>query len=385
MGMLKCQDVIRNILFAGFVEEQSADVRKQILISSMFSLVSITFLFLFGIDNILGGNHTLAVVVLSISVVIGFNYVHLRRSGNYHISSMTIVIVMIFLSIYLLCTGGTNNTGPLWFYIIPSLIFYILGLRRGLVTLSLLLSFVAILLYFPGHPLLLASYSTDYINRFLASLFSVSVIAWAYEYSREDGRRELLNLSNKLDELSRRDELTGLSNRRDMMERLEREVGRYERNNHPFAVIMADVDHFKNVNDTYGHVCGDHMLRLIAKTLTSNVQKRDSVSRWGGEEILILLPETDLHEAEGIAERLRKEVEQLCLTSDKGDVRVTLSMGVAQYLPEGTTKDLINSADKYLYKAKDAGRNRVDSALSDRLMNHEPIIDDTEHHERQYT
>ncbi len=365
MGILKYQSVVQNIIYAGFVEEKSADVRKQILISSMFSLVSIILLFIFGMDNLRTGNSMLATVVLILSVVNAANYIYLRYSGNYYISSMNIVLFMMLLSLYLLCTGGSNNTGPLWFYIMPSLIFYILGLRRGVMMLSLLLTFSAFLLYLPAHPLMFTSYSIDFTNRFIASLFSVSVIAWAYEYSREDGRRELLNLSKKLDELSRRDELTGLANRRDMLERLDREHNRFERNNHPFSVIMADLDHFKQVNDNFGHECGDNVLRLVAKTLSENVQKRDSVARWGGEEILILLPETDVRQAHGIATRLRQEVEKVHLECSNESVGVTLSLGVAEYQQSLTITGLINQADEHLYRAKYDGRNRVRSQLID--------------------
>lgn len=365
MGMRMCLKILINIAYAGYVDEKSADVRKQIFISSMFSLASTVLLFLFGMDGLRSGKKVLAIVVLVCAVINTGNYLYLRHSGNHRVSSRVIVFMMMILSLYLLCTGGSNNTGPLWFYIMPSLIFYILGLRSGVFILILLLTLAASLLYIPGHPLMFTSYPIDFTHRFIGSLFSVSVIAWAYEYSREDGRRELLNLTRKLDELSRRDELTGLANRRDIMERLEREVSRYERNHKPFSIIMADVDHFKQINDNYGHECGDHMLCLIARTLTTNVQKRDSVARWGGEEILILLPETDLGQAHGIAERLRQEVESTRLEIGNRDIGITVSLGVAEYSQPLTILGLINLADEHLYRAKYAGRNRVRSPLMD--------------------
>lgn len=363
MRLSPATNLLRNIIFAGHVVEKSADVRKQILISSMFSLISICLLFLFGIDGFLAGRTMLATVVLSFAVINGFNYLYLCQSGNHRISSMVIVVVMSLLAFYLLCTGGSNNTGPLWFYILPSLIFYILGLHRGAVMLGALLCLSVGILYIPGHPLLMTTYDGAFVHRFIGSLFSVSVIAWAYEYSKEDGRRELLSLSRRLNDLSRRDELTGLANRRDMLERIQREIDRHERNSLPFSIIIADIDHFKQINDTYGHECGDNMLRLIGETLTANVQKRDLVSRWGGEELLILLPETDLVRAHAIAERLRKIIGMTRLTCGEAQVGVTLSLGVTEFSGELSISEFVSLADSYMYLAKSAGRDTIYSPL----------------------
>jgi len=212
---------------------------------------------------------------------------------------------------------------------------------------------------------LLTTYDSGFVHRFIGSLFSVSVIAWAYEYTREDGRRELLSLSRRLDELSRRDELTGLANRRDMLDRIQREIDRYERSSLPFSIIMADIDHFKPINDTYGHECGDKILQLVGETLTANVQKRDLVSRWGGEEMLILLPETDLAQAHGIAKRLLRIIGTTRLTYGGTQVGVTLSMGVAEFSPSLSIRELVSLADAYMYEAKKAGRNTVYRPLCD--------------------
>jgi len=125
------RNLLRNIIFAGHLDEKSADVRKQILISSMFSLVSICLLFFFGLDSIFSGRIMLAQVVLFFAVINGLNYLYLWRSGNHRVSSMVIVVVMLLLSFFLLCTGGSNNTGPLWFYILPGLILYSWIASRG--------------------------------------------------------------------------------------------------------------------------------------------------------------------------------------------------------------------------------------------------------------
>ena len=352
-------EIVRDLLYAGHAATPGAADRKQILISATFSLVSIVFLLTFGFDCLATGKNLVAQVTFLFATIYGANYLYLRQSGNHRVSSMVIVFGMMILALFLLCTGGNNNSGPLWFYVMPSLVFYVLGLSRGVLTISLLLLFSASILYIPNNPLLQTSYPDEFVHRFLASLLSVSIIAWAYEFTREDGQKELVRLTQRLDALARRDELTGLANRRDMQERLQREVARYERNHHPFAIIMLDIDRFKEVNDTHGHECGDAMLQLVADRLTANLQKRDTISRWGGEEMLILLPETYLAQAHNIAERLRELLATTALDCEGGPVAITASFGVAEYTPALTTSQLINEADGFLYQAKTNGRNRV--------------------------
>jgi len=271
---------------------------------------------------------------------------------------------MTLLCLYLLCSGGSQNTGPLWLFVLPPLIFYILGLFRGFLYTGALFIVVIYITLYPDNVLLHTEYSTTLIQRFLGAFFSVCVLSVITEYSREDGRRELLNLSRRLDYLSRKDELTGLSNRRDMFESLRNELGRLERSGKNFSVLIADIDNFKLINDTHGHECGDHCLKEIAKVLTENTQKRDSVARWGGEEFLIFLPETSGQHAKTTAERLRVAIENLVITCEEDTISVTTSIGVAEYQPGQTLNALINQADKQLYLAKNKGRNRVEMATA---------------------
>ncbi len=353
---------IKNIIYAGYVDEDSAEVRKQIIISSLFSLISFILLIGYGIEIISGGEMKLAAVVLSAAIVSGCNYLFLCKTGNYNISSLVILLMTTLLCLYLLCTGGSQNTGPMWLFVLPSLIFYILGLFRGFLFTSILFVVVVYITLYPDNVLLHTAYSTIFIERFLGAFFSISFLSVVHEYSREDGRRELLNLSRKLDYLSRKDELTGLSNRRDMFESLRNELGRFERSGKNFSVLIADIDNFKLVNDSYGHECGDHCLKEIARVLTENTQKRDSVARWGGEEFLVFLPETSGQPAKTTAERLRIAIENLVITYEENSVSVTASIGVAEYQPGQTLNALINQADKQLYLAKGKGRNRVEMA-----------------------
>jgi len=156
------------------------------------------------------------------------------------------------------------------------------------------------------------------------------------------------------------DGLTGLFTRRhfdirvDDMFRLARRYGT------PFSLILLDIDHFKNVNDTHGHRAGDHILREGAELMTSVIRDCDSAFRYGGEEFAVLLPETALKQAQHIAERLRKAVKNYAAECDGASVSVTVSLGVAEYNPDlANHGELIALADKALYAAKQGGRDRT--------------------------
>ena len=171
----------------------------------------------------------------------------------------------------------------------------------------------------------------------------------------------------EMEEVSRRartDPLTGLHNRRHFDDLLGQMIKQTDRFGDPVALIMADVDHFKNVNDTWGHDAGDEVLKSLADTLKGGVRDADICARFGGEEFAIVLPKTTLQGAAELADRLRKQVESKPVVVDGEPINVTISCGVACY-PEGviTKEALFAAADRALYEAKSAGRNCVKSAV----------------------
>lgn len=161
------------------------------------------------------------------------------------------------------------------------------------------------------------------------------------------------------------DALTGLNNRRQFETRIRQEIATVKRQKKPLCAMMIDVDFFKNVNDTYGHVVGDEVLKGIATLIRSQLRESDIASRYGGEEFSILLPYTQIEEAFGVAQRLRAAVEEHSIDishvkdveADK--INITVSIGVNQYIDGDTPETLYGKADKALYKAKKHGRNKV--------------------------
>ena len=171
--------------------------------------------------------------------------------------------------------------------------------------------------------------------------------------------KELEEANRKLDVISRTDELTALPNRRDMLRTIDNEIQRVSRTRKPFCFIFIDIDHFKNVNDTYGHACGDEVLKHVASTIRNLLRKYDVLARYGGEEFLTLLPETDLEGARTVAERFRKTIEDSNVIFGKNTIKVTITLGVAEYDHALGADRSIQLADRALYEGKETGRNKV--------------------------
>lgn len=165
--------------------------------------------------------------------------------------------------------------------------------------------------------------------------------------------QELLEANKKLEALALTDPLTEISNRRAIFNKFQEELERSSRYQRTFSIILLDIDNFKKFNDTLGHLEGDKILKHVAKILTTQVRKIDSVGRYGGEEFLIILPETNVHDAKEISERLKNAIQK--------ETVVTVSMGLASNTAQSTTlEDLLSHADKALYEAKKNGKNRVE-------------------------
>lgn len=168
----------------------------------------------------------------------------------------------------------------------------------------------------------------------------------------------------RLYESSTRDPLTGADNRRNMDSRLQAEIAFAQRHRRPLSVILLDIDHFKSVNDRYGHPAGDAVLKSVAGVVRGQLRTEDAFARYGGEEFVIVLRDTTVVQAALVAERVREKIAKTSIEIGGGAINVTVSAGCAALACSlGTsTEDLIGVADKRLYKAKRGGRNRVVSS-----------------------
>jgi diguanylate cyclase (GGDEF)-like protein len=167
------------------------------------------------------------------------------------------------------------------------------------------------------------------------------------------------DLNEALREASTHDALTGLANRRLLVEQLKKEVERYSRYQRPFSIAMLDVDHFKVINDQHGHEIGDRALTEIARVMDAAIRDNDLCGRWGGEEFLIVLPETGVTAATQVMERVRSAIERLTVRVQDDPIKMTVSIGIAEHTAENSYFDTISQADQALLIAKRAGRKQL--------------------------
>jgi diguanylate cyclase (GGDEF)-like protein len=171
--------------------------------------------------------------------------------------------------------------------------------------------------------------------------------------------KELKRKKKELEKIAMYDTLSGLLNRMSLFNRIDIEIERAIRALIPLTGIMLDIDHFKEINDNFGHQCGDMVIREIGKRLRNQLRKYDYAGRYGGEEFFILLPNTNLMQAYTIGERFRKEIENSVMECVDETIKITVSLGISQYRSSESREKWIERADKAMYLAKQQGRNRV--------------------------
>lgn len=175
--------------------------------------------------------------------------------------------------------------------------------------------------------------------------------------------RDISEKNKLMEELllaSQEDFLTGLYNRRKLTELMNQEIKRFKRFGRSFSLILADIDHFKVINDQFGHDCGDDVIKEFAQLMKQSLRDTDAIGRWGGEEFLILLPEAEIDHACRVAEKLRQSAEQLVTQYEDAEIKFTISAGVVEYSDSAVDRaGIIKQVDQLMYRAKNDGRNRI--------------------------
>ncbi|GAB3092006.1 GGDEF domain-containing protein [Pseudomaricurvus hydrocarbonicus] len=338
------------------------EVSNKIYLINLFGWVGAGITLVLGVNAIFHQNLFLAGCLLLVSFAYLMVYVLLKvfnPENTYVYSASLILSVLCILMVYLVYTGGVANTGPLWIYLLPPVAMFFTGMKRGLVVVGVFTVVVWFMLLYRDGALLKASYPVEFKLRLLYSFLTVAFLSASYEFSRQVALRHFQRLNDQFQRQAQKDFLTDLLNRRGMMEAIEREYHRSRRFDHDMSLVLCDVDYFKRVNDQYGHEAGDYVLKRLASVLLEELRGQDQVSRWGGEEFMILLPETDASNAEYLAERLRLRVQQTIFEYNGQRIPVSISLGVCKADTNESVADVIREADKHLYMAKDSGRNKV--------------------------
>jgi len=290
-------------------------------------------------------------------------WIHLYLKKSYFFSTrLTLIFLyldMVVIAVGLNYSGGLRSPFLFIWYLTLFATGIRLGFRQSFMLQVPMAVFYAYLLFRDVNFL-----DADHVNRLVLGLASLTATSlYGSIFSR--GEQFTMKVLADFRRASITDKLTGLFNYAHFMDRLKHEQYRADRDHSHFSVIIFDLDHFKQVNDTYGHEKGNVLLKAIAGILTMNARRMDTVARYGGEEFVILMPESRGSERE-MAERIRKKVEDTEFAGiAEGPIRVTISGGLCTYPNDaGSLDDILARADKALYAAKAEGRNRTRSYRS---------------------
>lgn len=347
------------LLKAGLGEDKLNTDYRSMLVVNLFSFVGLLLTFSLAIVALTNQNFILAATLFIASALFLSGYFVQQRTQSSKISSNIILYSLMVLMVYMVYTGGVHNTGPLWIFLVAPVTLFIHGLKRGLLGIAVFVVVISTMMFFPDNQLLGTEYTFHFKTRLLLSFLTITFLAAFYEYSREDSFQQALNISKEFEKLAKLDPLTKLSNRRDALEKLTYEYSRMERTKEPVSILLCDLDHFKSVNDNYGHPAGDQLLQEISQQFKSCIRAQDTVSRWGGEEFLFILPQTNAQQAVHLSEKLHECLRSFSIKYQEHDIGCTISIGACEISPTKSISEVLQLADNALYQAKADGRNQT--------------------------
>lgn len=291
----------------------------------------------------------------------------LIRKNKGHRKAAHLVTFAIYLSSagVMLISGGIHSSSVIWQIFVPVAAFIMAGLwaglRWGMICLITVVTFYATealgISHFPGFEVTIF----DRLIDLGGAVIAVSIAIWYSDSLKSRSLIQLEEAEEQLNYYATVDPLTNTFNRRHFLEISERKVNRPLTENGYASFLLFDIDHFKKINDEHGHIIGDQILHGIAQLCLSKLRPDDILGRYGGEEFVILLPDTGLDEAIKIAERLRRLFAETPIQTEIGAIQTTISIGVAltEKANSLTIDELLNRADRAMYLAKQTGRNRV--------------------------
>ena len=345
-------EFVSTIATGGMNDPYNVKTTRNILLTNLFSAFSAILFLSLAISALLRDEYVVGGIFFLITFLTLLNIIILKVFGNVGFSSGFLIIILNLSAIYAIIFGGIDNTGFLMAFLLPPILVFLRGSRTGGILLLIMTGLAIGIFFFIDPELVLPQYTVPMKIVFIACFVALSMFSFLHELSREHAEK-------KLEEAASHDPLTGLLNRREMGRILKSEALRTQRYKRPFSLMICDIDDFKNINDAYGHKFGDTVLKMIADAFRCGTRTQECIARWGGEEFLILLPETPLEGAMIVAERLRNNIQDEKIVFGKEEVGVTMSFGVGEFDPGISIEDTLENIDKKLYEAKRAGKNCI--------------------------
>jgi diguanylate cyclase (GGDEF)-like protein len=341
-----------------FIKGTGAHAEPQRTLPNLFYIFTFIFLVLVGCVNALVHEMFYAWLLLGLAIVSLIIFWAGKYTRKYDFTDGITLVVLCAFGVHLLASGGVANNGHLWMFVLPGMVMFAFGLRKGVICVIFLFVMACLMFFGPLHGLLKTTYPLSFMIRFPIAFLGTGAFCGLVEYSRKCTFNRLVTLTEELDRSARTDALTGLFNRRGMTERMEYEHHRWMRSGEEYSLVLCDIDHFKEINDKYGHECGDKVLVHLAGILLQILRKQDIAARWGGEEFLLLLPGTKHDGALAVAEKIREAIAHSHYLYKDQVVLLTASFGIQTAMHDDFHDD-VRIADERLYKAKHNGRNCI--------------------------
>ncbi|MEI7668241.1 MAG: GGDEF domain-containing protein [Erysipelotrichaceae bacterium] len=327
-----------------------------LLMVAVINSLYFTFLNYFILDKPLGVYINLLAALLSLGLIVFFH-----TTNNYRITSLALVMMFVTILVIIITSAGFKNYTLIWSCFVPPLVYSLLGSRKAVHIIRAFLVYLFFIIFLNFYHWKSEGFNFESIQNIFGVLVCTMITMRYFVKSRNVALEILEEKNLQLEKASNTDRLTNIYNRTKIDKILEDEILRASRGGHPFSLVMIDIDHFKSINDRFGHIIGDQYLKMVAQIMRDTCRQLDSVCRWGGEEFLIVCPETDVIGATTLANKLLKTIRDYPFESDKS---ITFSIGVSTYKPLDSEDSLILRADKALYLAKNNGRNRVETVDS---------------------
>lgn len=288
----------------------------------------------------------------------------MRRREDVKLPMLCMGFNLLLLAILTLVFCSSPDGGSLlWHLIFPPLVVFCMGLRLGFLIWGAYFVFLLFIMYSPLQAYLNYDYPGALRTRFMIANLLEFAAFWILEFVREQAHKALIANLDRMSRYAYTDPLTDLGNRRDFQNHLNWVQAQAKRTGSSFSLALVDLDHFKRVNDTYGHQVGDLVLKHCAENISSSLRETDRLFRWGGEEFALLMPNTSLPDAVGVAERVRVNLAAAPYLHKGRPIFVSISLGVDSWSGDNDATTLLTNADARLYLAKAGGRNRVHAGM----------------------
>lgn len=322
----------------------------EFLLCGFYCSVAVTFLVIFGIAAVMRGEISYAIVIFGFAMATCLIYGSIWLSGMYHLARHFVVTLMGTLCLFLFFSGGTENTGPLYFFIFPIVAVFLQGFRQGSFSVGILLLTSLFVLETGVFGFDRDRYTFVFISRVFTIYLIIAILSALFAWFRERAERELLLSQEDLASLTHADLLTGLANRDFMTRLIHLEFARFKRYGTGFCLLALQIDDFDRFRSRYGTDFSNSLVSMLAQLLLQTLRTLDTPARWETNTLLILLPQASLESAGLMAQRLRDEVRKKTRTT--GSISISIGISEVDDSPEQT----ISVAEKNLeIAARDGG------------------------------